>query len=508
MTNLTQHIKNWNTRLSNDPLATEYDHKLRTSLLTKKFVYRLNPERIQRLHKTAASFSTGSMVNKTVGLQGTPYIELAPHLALRPAFITEVMEQQLINMGNILCKVIDVSAQFVQDNEMVCSVVAKSPRAEASGVTIKPSHRRYAPIIRTDYLWVPTATEPHPVIVDINLVPGATQICHGITNVFEELFANDLKELGNIRGYRANEICQVIREEYEVWQKIHSSTTNPPRFAFVIREGHGLVPEMIHWTKMFQDQTGLTAAIVYVDQIKSVKNGIIYTDLGEFNAMVRMVRPITKHVEPNRVAIENKVVQEIMAAYYNGELFVLPGFHVYLENHAWTHIWRSEKYGSFFREALGNEDYNTLCWNLPATALTNIYDEQALLLEWDDGTTTTCSNEMPNDHVIKRGDSTGAEGLYILKHSSTKHRQQAYAYTRQAINDGIVIQKLINGTKEIYPVVGEGKNNVELVEGFMKYSAFYANGKYLGGSAMMCPESRKVHGGSGTYLMPVFTLPS
>ncbi|MBI5733855.1 MAG: hypothetical protein HY973_02840 [Candidatus Kerfeldbacteria bacterium] len=200
-----------------------------------------------------------------------------------------------------------------------------------------------------------------------------------------------------------------------------------------------------------------------------------------------------------------KIISDV---YCKGNLFVFPGFHLYLENHAWSYFWRCAEYASFFRQYLTSEEYLRLGTYLPKTALVQVSDtdNELLTVNWDDGTKVNCLGEIPEHYVVKRGDSTGADNLFILSDHSRNPRQRAYNYALHSIKDGIIIQQLINDTKEQYPVVAEGSDHVELVQAHMKYSAFYVNGQYIGGNAMLCPKSRKVHGGSGTYIVPLYTI--
>jgi hypothetical protein len=109
------------------------------------------------------------------------------------------------------------------------------------------------------------------------------------------------------------------------------------------------------------------------------------------------------------------------------------------------------------------------------------------------------------DRVVKRGSSTGAEGVTVLAGKSRgrlKYRQQAAERILTEPGSGWIVQRYIDSPKETHllpTVTGEPT----AVTGYMRYSAYYAHGDYLGGYALLSPDSRMVHGGSSTHWVPI-----
>lgn len=514
MNNLKDLVEQWNQQVVIDPLAVQRARELQQELVRRGVVYRFNPERQQRLQRLVPGWKSGSAAREVKGTSGVKYTELPLQVALRPAFLTSLMEQKVADIGQLLLRVIDASEELVRCEEIVRSLVAVTSRAEAQGIGVQPPHRHYAPWVRIDYLWTLRAgSEPHPVVVDVNLLPGGGHIMGSeLSRIFIELIYPCYGSVEQVAGFQPASLYEVIRDEFSSWRERTGSSSSPSA-AFVVREGHGLEPDVKLWAQLFSAHTGIPAAVVYPDQIESSNGSDVITKHGVFNLIVRQVRPVTKHVEVGRLAAEDRGIAILLDAYKRGEAFVFPGFHLYLENHAWAYLWRHAIYGSFFRARLGPAVYLRLYDYLPRTAIAWEMGPEPQrawhgTLGWDDGYPDVYQGALPDGLVIKRGDSTGAEQLQILYDSSFKYKQRAYEFIQRNWRDVIVAQELVAGLKETYPVVQEGGNEVKLVTGHMKYSAYFVNGEYIGGSAMMCPSSRKVHGGKDTYLMPIYTLRS
>lgn len=491
----------WNQRVLRDSEAAAVALKLQQRMLASGVTYRFNEMRVARLRGKIGDWSPNDLSRQVPGRNGASYLEVPFEIALRPALITLEQADQLDALGRQLVVAIESAEELLCRDQQVAGTIIRTPRSEGSGLGVKPAHRRLAPWIRTDYIWSNQDGRKVPVVVDVNLLPGATFLTDSHGRIFEEdvvsRYANGKTPQ---RVFRTDVLNRHILEELAAW---HGRDINNVRLAFVVREGHGLVPEMRLWVAAMT-AGGVEAELVYPDEIVAVKDRVIQTaNQGEFDGVVRMARPVTKHVEGRLFDAENRGVEVLFEAFRHNEAFIFPGFKVYLESHAWSYFWRSASYAEYFQRDLGN-GYESFRQSLPPTAL--VVGPSTVL--WDNGERQELTVENINiDLVIKRSDSTGAENLLVIRRKSLTRgrRQEVLDFIAANHTRGLVVQRLIFGEKEKFPVYANG--GISEITGNMKYSAYHAaDGQYLGGNAMCCPGSYKVHGGTGTYIVPVFIL--
>lgn len=502
---LNEVARAWNERVMNDKVRDAVLETTRECLLVHGVVYRLNRERVEQLRQR------GIVANgrERVGSDGTLSRDIPLSTALRPAFMTLDMETRVRELGYLLQSAIDASEELMRSDAVVQNTIGRTERSERIGIGITPPHQSYAPWVRTDYVWRQTENGPVPVVVDVNLLPGGTFLTDELTLVFEETILPRYTPTGlPLRPYDPSLLNRVVSETVLKWWERRGETERAqrPRLAVVIREDHGLAPDMELWTKALE-RHGADATIVSPDSITECREGRVNTAVhGWFDGVIRMVRPVTRESFPDerRFTDKNQGVLTLMEAYKKRDLCLFPGFHVYLEDHGWPYVWRSRQWREHYEAALGKAGYQTLCDSLPRTGVIAWAHSISWHILWDDGRTEVLALDALDEKVVKRSDSTGGYGVFMFHNLSRRQQKEAWKFVERNYMTSLVIQEFVRGPKEIYPVFN-GKE-VRLVKGNMKYSAYYSNGQYMGGNTMMSPNSYKVHGGSETYVVPLYTI--
>ncbi len=247
------------------------------------------------------------------------------------------------------------------------------------------------------------------------------------------------------------------------------------RLALLIRKFHGLGAEAQVCAKKVE--TTLGCKVDVVDPVLLETSFANKTGNGDYDGIIRMSRPVSKHVPIADGRKENESflkLMEVLKTTRKPPLF--PTFNAYLENHSWFYIWETDEFSRFAEQNNFSDLLNEVVAVIPRTG---IITEDGRFLNRNGNKTRQLADFRGS--VLKRGNSTGAQDLLVLHRPSSGQLRQ----------------------KEVFPICLDG-NTISFVSGYMVYAAYFSAGRYLGGHAVMCPTSRKVHGGFDSYLIPTY----
>lgn len=470
-------IKKWNEKVLSDPEASQFFSEMRDDVFVNGGRYRYSRWRCKN-----------SKNENLFNGQDSEYLEVPLILGLRPALITEEQEKKVRRLGQVLCQMISSSAMVLADQFVQERINNVPLQEEWQRRHINFGYSFPAPWIRIDYIW----RDDEPILVDSNMLPGGTFITHVLFQCFERAQKRYLEGVCIKFGYEPDILTKILVRCFVEWARSRNLNKERPRIGIVCRREHGLVPDMLLWVKALQ-AAGLEAEILYLDELPK--------DLPDL--VVRMYRVFSKHVDPYdpRRQKERAAINLLFQKYENGEICFFPPFNLYLEDHQWVWFYQAERYREYFQNIA---DYAWFLKHIPQAWLVSQTFQGPVLIAANQ-VVFPCNRDSLGDKVLKQGPSTGAAGVTIIRRDSTSGKKYKEIFNICQLRKWLTLQELVLGSKEEYPILSnDGK--VILVRGQMKYSAYFAAGEYFGGNAMCCPTSYKVHGGSGTYLVPVYTV--
>lgn len=417
---------------------------------------------------------------------GSPTVDIPLIPTLAPAVLTPSIADQLRRIGPLLVAALRRTPSVLADDPPTAALVAGGQRAEAHDAAVVDSH--VGEWIRVDYALEHDGTTTRPVLFDVNLMPGMTHASAAIDRVHERCFGRPAMP-GGVQRWRAHETAALDRARARAGRERDARDVT-----FLVRRAHGLVPDV-------RLAASALASVDATGRVAYAEDGPL--DPAIHLTVVRQTRRYSKHSGDDEGAA-TVTLGALEAAAQAGSCTVLPGFHMGLESHAWPYLWRREPYRSELVQALGTAGYTTLMAAFPRTGV--VTDGR---VSWHHGQAEPLEESMLAETVVKTSDSTGAEGVLVLSgrnRGRRRYREEALARMTAPGPDGRrvtwVVQDYVDAPRETYPVL-DASDRITPVTGSMRYAAYFAAGEYLGGYALLSPTSRIVHGGSGTYWIPV-----
>ncbi|MFD9498158.1 hypothetical protein [Streptomyces sp. NPDC060035] len=399
-------------------------------------------------------------------------------------------------IGALVPGALRCSWEFLKASEDVRAFVFRSPKSE--GAHFDPGHGYplgEGPLFRLDLLLEQDGAKVVPWLVDINLMAGMAGVTGGIHRVYAD-YADHVWGSGALTG----------SFDLDGWatgiaDRLHGSPADGTTVDYVIRAGHALVPDAQGVVSALQ-RAGFSARLTPLDELKFT-DGKLTTGAGaEVSHVFRQVRAVTKHGGDAAVRRrETQAFESLTDAWRSGAIRMDPGFHMYLESHAWMHFWHDHVFAQTFRSTHGRGDYSFLMSRIPRTM--RVYDEELVA----PGRFTT-RRRQPGDvdgAVLKRADSTGGAGLKMTGWPASAEEKAALeAELSASHHDGLLLQDRVRQSRYTFPFADPGQEP-SLVAGPLKLAAYFRGGTCLGAHALLTPDDHEsLRPGSALRLLPLF----
>ncbi|WP_280198135.1 MULTISPECIES: hypothetical protein [Nocardia] len=447
----------------------------------ERAVYRLDPERAWRYQDQPALLAAHG-----------DHFDLAILPALTHVVLPTGVTARLRRIGPLLRAALTTCADLIPADETSRAFVSAGEKAESLGLSARVRDTAtIADWIRVDYVLRESTEGPQPVIVDINLMPGMTHTTAAVAALHRRLLLPDNPQLRDefaaLDHYDIDPIDR-MRERY-------ATTVGADTVHFVVRRGHGLEPDVTSAARSLTRRGRVRGVLTYAENLSALDNGS--------PVVVRQARTTTKHLDPSHSDQERAAINDLLIRAGRGDLSCYPGPHMYMESHAWPYFIATAPYAQHLRHHLGERDYATLTAALASTGI--VADGR---IQWASGATEPITTDSLHRRVIKRGTSTGAEGVEVLAGNRGRcaYRQRAATALTGRTEPGWVVQHYIDSRKDTH-LVADTSGAIRPVTGYLRYGAYYAAGSYIGGYALLSPQSRMVHGGSATHWLTLAGQP-
>ncbi len=470
--------------------ALHYWESIRQTFHAEKITYRLNEVRYKNLLEGVWKNSQPGFFERT-----EDSYDVLLNSTVRPIFINDQILEEVEKMGSVIYEAIKASVQLSESVFENFGDFFSSPKSERQGNSLTAPHNPLG-LYRIDYFLVRQNQKIVPKLFDINLLPGMTFINSKIYNCTERLSTEYFtKQSIQFLPYNPYIVLNQMRSEFENWRI--SKNIQQPDFsvAILIRKGHGLHSDMLHLKRLFEEK-GIVSELIYPQEILDLSEHNILTTKGTFTAAFRMIRPVTKHIrDMNEFETENKVIEGVLHQFRNGNIFVFPGFHAYLENNFWFWAWKNNSYKDHYLSVLGTDSYDYLKMICPDSGL--IQDN---IIQWADGSVSQLEQTILKNVVIKKGDTTGAKEVYVLKNPSNKQRAKLMDDIKG--QSGYVAQEFLPCIVQRIPVKAYS-GSMELKKANIQFMSYFSGTKHVGTIALASTSSKKIHGGADSYILPL-----
>jgi hypothetical protein len=461
------------------------DYKNLYSQLHKHGIkYRLNKRRYEKLLKSNWKnvipkhlFITASANNE--------FYDAVLSTSLTEIPISKGLSNHFEIAGELTRVFIMASEKLLEQFPQSFNFFFKSPKSE---ISFLGKNKEPQVFYRTDYLM----SNDHniPKIVDINLLPGMMFTNQKLTSAI-----NRVKNKNDKIEFDLSTIFVDFMSKFKNWSKIKE----PPKVAIIIRKNHGLHTDMIN-LKGFFTKKNILSEIIHPNDIINIKSHFIHTTKGDFNCIFRMIRPVTKHyVSKNDYEDNQKKVIKIIDYALKDQLFVYPQFNAYLENNFWIWAWQSLRYKNFYSSLVGKDNYKNMQKYLPKTYLVNntntCIDPNEQVIE--------LSEEFLRNIVVKQGDTTGSKEVIILNKSTKNQRINTLDYIKTKFENGLILQELLPSKKNVITAFSNDRK-LSSIKGNTQFLCYYSSSKLLGAVGVVSQNSKKIHGGSNSFTIPLY----
>jgi hypothetical protein len=481
----------WNLKVENLSSSQRLQERIASGLQDRDCFYRFSAERFQSRENKWKLSAINRPLRRSTLESGEEIIESPLATALRPAYLPPRLLARIARLGGELERVLQLSNRYLLDNRALLSFFGSPLKGEFDWIE---SNAQLSPItqwLRVDYIWRWIAGRISLKVVDINLLPGMIFINERLARVCSDAFC----EFGLVPQPDVVHVVDtsvLIRNILSHFRSTTGKDSDKLTLAVLMRPYHGLAAEGRACADALMKATGnrpnVVAPVVLQREMERI----------ELDGVIRMSRPVSKHATGRSGEADNDAFVRSMAA-LSGKIGVFPSLNAYLENHSWMYIWRTEAFVKFAKQT-GN--MKALARLLPLLPRTSIIGPDGRIVDTN-GTRMLTKTDLDNS-VLKRGNSTGGQDLRIFFRPSSGQLSSAVNMIGSELDAGWVLQELVQPMKEIFPVhTMISPKSLSLVSGFMVHAAYYSNGAYLGGHAVMTPISRKVHGGFDSYLLPL-----
>ncbi|WP_159029193.1 hypothetical protein [Streptomyces viridochromogenes] len=424
------------------------------------------------------------------------HVDVPWPVSLTPIVLPARLISEVRNIGALVPGALRCSWDMLGACEDVRSFIFRSPKAEGEHFDPRQSYPLGdAPLFRLDLLLEQNGTEIVPWLVDINLMAGMA----GVTAEIQHAYAaySDLL-------WGPNALLGSF--DLDAWaQGIADGLPDPAPgtgvIDYVVRSGHALVPDAQTVVSALQ-RNGTRARLTPLDELGFAEGRLTDASGDRVRRVFRQVRATTKHAATAAVGLrEAQAFEHLTDAWRSGAVRMAPGFHMYLESHAWMHYWRDEEFAHNFRALHGEADRSYLMSRIPPTL--RVVDEERVA-----PTRFSVRERRPGDldgAVLKRADSTGGAGLKMTSRpASAGERAELTASLTASHREGLLLQERVRQSRFTFPVP-DADGEPSPVSGTLKLAAYFRGGTYLGGHALLTPDDRRrLPPSSVLRLLPLF----
>jgi hypothetical protein len=346
-----------------------------------------------------------------------------------------------------------------------------------------------SPIYRVD-------TVGNLIVVDKNCLPGGLFYSGMVHNLFIKNFEDWIWEIFKSRPKIQNfsHMWHDIQEIYNEYCKNFSvRPISRPTIAFVINKYSGLRGDMKIAADFAAQHFGRDKVLlVYPENLTyDNKNKYLMANKNrKVDIVYRLVRtPYYKWYDSE----EKRGIIAILQATKENRVCCIPPWNRFLSAHSYPATLHVASVKNYLTSTCP-DCYDCLIEHLPQTSMVDISSINDVTLKHID----------LSKIVLKTIDSTGARGVTILKQLNREDRLTVFnRITREAKSNSLVIQSYENPRKTSNVILYNGK--LVKTRMFIKESYFYVHGKVPSfGNVMATTDNLKIHGGSGTWMSPIF----
>jgi len=427
------------------------------------------------------------------------FVAQAPQVALSPIFMSQERMARLADFVRAWAKAAHVVSELYHQDSVAAEVMGDEESMEST-LNIPTVYYSLTPWSRSDII-------RSQYYVDRNELPGGMFITARLSHRFREIFGdwlNDCAAGHKILSFDTGLLWETTMAlYYEYCSHARYIPSLRPHLVFIVNRGSGLRCEFALAAEEAIPYFGSDRVSVVNPEelIYRADEQTLYANNQRVDIAFRFVRtPMWPWYNED----ERAGIQALVQASRNLATCCIPPWKRYLASHAFPFLIQAKRWAEVFRAKLGENYYNILQAHLPTTG---IVDREGWIV-WPDGRHEQITEITDlKKYVLKRRDSTGGRGVIILQAFRSLQRQEVVGESLQALHDRqrLVIQEFVKPIR--YPAFIMHANGLMKIHLLCKENIFSVNDVLLpGGSAMLAWNNLKIHGGSGTWLIPVFCL--
>ncbi|MFD9007650.1 hypothetical protein [Streptomyces sp. NPDC059552] len=424
------------------------------------------------------------------------YVDVPWPVSLTPMLLPPRLLAEVERIGSLVPAALRCTWDFLTASDDARSFVFRSPKSEGDYFNAAEGYPLGdEPLFRLDLLLEHNGDVVTPWLVDVNLMAGMAGVTGAINNAYAE-YADRAWGQETLPGP-----FNIDAWARGIGARLPSSTPDDPVIDYVVRAGHALVPDAQNVVRALL-RNDIAARLTHLDELAFNDGGLMQGGRSNVRRVFRQARGTTKHSGSADIRQrEEQAFRELTLAWQSGATRMDPGFHMYLESHAWSHYWRDEQFKQAFRSVCGETECAFLISRIPRTL--RVVDEHRV---------AQSRFEVRDRHwsdldgvVLKRADSTGGAGLKMTGWPASPYERDAVTTAiASSHGDGLLLQERVRQSRHEFPVMGPDSVPM-LVSGHLKLAAYFRGSSYLGAHVLLSPDgSQRFDPASVLNLLPLF----
>jgi hypothetical protein len=426
------------------------------------------------------------------------FVAQALQVALSPLFMSQEQMVELADFVRAWTRALHVVLELYCQDPEVAEIIGDEESMEST-LNVPASYSSLTPWSRSDFI-------RFQYCVDRNELPGGTFITARLCRRFREIFGDWLDD--SIAGHKILSFdTSLLWETTKALYREHCShsghiPTPQPHLVFVVNRGSGLRSEFTLAAEEAIPYFGADHVSVTRPEelLYRVDDRTLFIGNRSVDIAFRFVRT---PLWPWYSESEQRGVQALVQASRDLAVCCIPPWRRYLASHVVPFLIQAQRWAEVFREKVGEHYYNILQTHLP---ITGVVDRRGCIV-WPDGRHEQITSLDLKRYVLKSRDSSGARGVIILRLFRPFQRWEMAGEALQTLHERqrLVIQEFVEPIR--YPALIMHADGLMRIRLLGKENIFSVDDVLLpGGSAMLAWNNLKIHGGSGTWLTPVFCL--
>ncbi len=495
----------WQNLLSKFPHeAYERGQKLHERLLDEGVVYFYHQEKFLDLENRAfyrARPNDYKVPYQIIRDDGQTFIAQPPQISLCPVFVSQNRIDDLTHLVRDWANIPGLLLKLYNRDPMAFEIMGSENSME-SDLKVPVPYSSLTPWARLD-------TIRAYYFVDRNEMPGGMFITTYLSNIFYDIFGDWLADCGvghQIVNFNTFSLWETVMRLYGEYCTYTKRTPNPqPTLAFIVNRGSGLRSEFVLAKKEAIPYFG--SDHVFVTDPSTLRyypdKQVLYAGNRQIDIAFRFVRTPTW---PWYNEAERLGIRALVEASRDMAVCSIPPWKRYLSSHAYPFLIQAEQWTKALQADLGEDGLNRIRSSLPYTGVIN----REGCIKWPNGNREHIANLSQTAlkrYVLKFRDSTGSRGVFILRmfRSYQRDRLVNEILGRLGDHDWLVIQEFIKPLH--YPAFVMHSKRLLKMRLLLKENFFSTDDVLIpGGSGMLAWNNLKIHGGSGTWLTPLFFL--